>query len=78
MTKKVNRRVFNSQAGISNSLSYRELKKMLNQEKRIDNKSKIKEILYNKIFAKVVFALCIGLNVLFITLGILNYMGIID
>jgi len=77
MSQKVNKRIFNQKSMLDSNLSYKELKQLLAQEKRIDNKEKIKEILYNKIFAKVIFAMCIGLNILFIVLGVLNYMGIL-
>lgn len=75
MNKKVNKRIFKSE--VSSDLSYKELKEILKKEQRQDNKKVIKDILSNKIFAKTVFAICIGLNVMFIGLAILNYIGMV-
>jgi len=77
MKQKLNRRIFKPQIEINSSLTYKELKQMLAAEQRKDNQELIKDILFNKLFARVVFAVCIGLNVMFIVLGILNYLEII-
>tara|TARA_Y100001960_G_C14778703_1_gene885039 strand:- start:2029 stop:2259 length:231 start_codon:yes stop_codon:yes gene_type:complete len=75
MNKKVNKRIFKSE--IDQNLSYKELKAILKKEQRHDTKQEIKEIISNKLFAKTVFVICIGLNILFITVGILNYLGLV-
>jgi|TARA_Y100001960_G_C14646257_1_gene813511 Na+/melibiose symporter-like transporter len=77
MNKKLNKRIFKPKTNISSDLSYNELRKLLKEEQRKENKEAIKEIISNKIFAKVVFTICIFLNLLFLTLGSLNYFNII-
>jgi hypothetical protein len=75
MTNKTNKRVFKSD--ITADMSYKELKDALKNEKRKIIKADIKEIISNKIFAKVVFSICILLNLLFLTLAVLNYLGLL-
>lgn len=77
MKQKLNRRIFKPQIEINSSLTYKELKQMLAAEQRKDNQELIKDILFNKLFARVVFAVCIGLNLIFIILGVLNYLEIL-
>jgi len=77
MKQKLNRRIFKPQIEINSSLTYKELKRMLAAEQRKDNQDLIKDILFNKLFARVVFAVCIGLNLIFIILGVLNYLEIL-
>ncbi|HAG52664.1 MAG TPA: hypothetical protein DCL21_02645 [Alphaproteobacteria bacterium] len=77
MKQKLNRRIFKPQIEINSSLTYKELKQMLAAEQRKDNQDLIKDILFNKLFARVVFAVCIGLNLIFIILGVLNYLEIL-
>tara|TARA_Y100000590_G_C15668020_1_gene995201 strand:+ start:193 stop:435 length:243 start_codon:yes stop_codon:yes gene_type:complete len=76
-SRKLNKRVFSPKTRINKDLSYSELRVLLKQEQRHDSKAVIKEMIANKIFAKIVFAICILLNVLFVTLATLNYLEII-
>ncbi|MCP4354078.1 MAG: hypothetical protein GY793_00325 [Proteobacteria bacterium] len=50
-----------------------ELKQILKNEKREDNSQVIKEVIFNRLFARTVFIICILLNLVFVTLGILDY-----
>lgn len=77
MNRKINKRIFKSDSDIINNLSYKQLKNMLELEKRTDSKAAIKELLFNKVFAQSVFAICIGLNIIFLGLATLNYFGMI-
>ena len=75
MHSKIERRIFNN--NIHEDKSYSELKQLLEVEGRKQNKQALKEALQNKIFAKTIFAFCILLNIVFITLGVLNYTGVL-
>lgn len=73
-----NKRIFSDKNyQVENSMSYKDLKELLKKEKRQEDSKIIREMLFNKIFARAVFVICIGLNLFFVTLGILNYLGMI-
>ncbi|MCP4355351.1 MAG: hypothetical protein GY793_06895 [Proteobacteria bacterium] len=78
MGHKSNRRILTqNEYQAEPSMKLKDLRKVLEKEKREEHSKIIKEIIFNRFFARIVFAVCILLNLVFITLGVLDYFKLI-
>lgn len=73
MKQQENRRISaDNEYAVNNNMNIKELKEILELEKREDNIQIIKELMFDKMFAKAMFICGVALSVLFVILGILN------
>lgn len=58
---------------LDTGMNVKELGRILKIEKREDNIKLIKELIFNKVFAKTIHLIAISLSILFVILGVLNH-----